>query len=84
MQLDRGQGNRSQLRNRRDRDPTVWPGPTGDSPPRETRDCQSGFYLLNFLESGVHGHSGSNDIALNVREQIAGLVPLIDGEFSRG
>jgi len=50
----------------------------------ETRDCQSGFNLLNALESGFHGHSGSDDIALHVSEQIARLVPLIDGEFSRG
>jgi hypothetical protein len=50
----------------------------------ETRDCQSGFNLLNALESGFHSHSGSGDIALHVSEQIARLVPLIDGEFSRG
>ncbi len=37
----------------------------------ETRDCQSGFNLLNFLESGFHGYSGSGDIALHVTEQIA-------------
>jgi hypothetical protein len=42
------------------------------------------FNLLNALESGFHGHSGSGDIALHVTEQIARLVPLIDGEFSRG
>jgi hypothetical protein len=50
----------------------------------ETRDCQSGFDLLNALESGIHGHSGSSDLALHVSEQIARLVELIDGEFSRG
>jgi hypothetical protein len=42
------------------------------------------FNLLNALESGFHGHSGSGDIALHVSEQIARLVPLINGEFSRG
>ena len=54
------------------------------SGPSETRDCQSGFNLLNALESGFHGHSGSGDIALHVSEHIARLVPLNDGEFSRG
>ena len=54
------------------------------SMPSETRDCQSGFNLLNALESGFHGNSGSGEIALDVTEQIARLVPLIDGEFSRG
>jgi hypothetical protein len=52
--------------------------------PSETRDCQSGFNSLNALESGVHRHSGSCDIALKVSEQITRLVPLVDGEFSRG
>ena len=42
------------------------------------------FNLLNALESGFHGHSGSGDIALHVSEHIARLVPLNDGEFSRG
>ena len=51
------------------------------STPSETRDCESRFNLLNALESGFHGHSGSDDIALHVTEQIARLVPLIDGEF---
>src|SRR5580658_8371941 len=51
--------------------------------PSETRDCQSGISLLNFLESGFHGHSGSGEIALHMGEQIAVLVILIDGEFSR-
>jgi hypothetical protein len=50
----------------------------------ETRDCQSGFNLFYFLESGFHGHSGSDDFTLHVSEQIARLVILIDGEFSRG
>ena len=54
------------------------------SAPSETRDCQSGFNLLNALESGFHGHSGSGDIALHVSEHIARLVPLNNGEFSRG
>ena len=52
--------------------------------PSKTRDCQSGFSLLNFLESGFHGHPGSDDFALDVSEQVAPLVILIDGEFSRG
>jgi hypothetical protein len=50
----------------------------------ETRDCQSGFNLLNALESGFHGDSGPGDIALHVSEHIARLVILNDGEFSRG
>ena len=54
------------------------------SAPSVTRDCQSGLTLLDALESGVHGHSGSGDIALHVSQQIARLVILIDGEFSRG
>jgi len=54
------------------------------SAPDETCDCQSGFNLLNALESGFHGHSGSDDFTLHVSEQIARLVVLIDGEFSRG
>ena len=54
------------------------------SGPSETRDCQSGFNLLNALESGFHSHSGSGHIALHVSEHIARLVPLNDGEFSRG
>ena len=53
------------------------------SAPSETRDCQSGFYLLNALESGFHGDSRADDLALHVSKQIARLVPLIDGEFSR-
>jgi hypothetical protein len=52
------------------------------APPAEP--IQSGFNLLNALESGFHGHSGSDEFALHVTEQIARLVPLIDGEFSRG
>jgi hypothetical protein len=58
--------------------------PLRSSQPSETHVCQSGFNLLHALESGFHGHSGSADIALKVSEQITRLVPLIDGEFSRG
>ena len=48
-----------------------------------TRDCQSRFNLFNGLESGFHGHSGSGDFALHVSEQIARLVPLLEGESSQ-
>ena len=46
--------------------------------------ANQGFNLLHFLVSGFHGHPGSGDIALYVSEHIARLVPLNDGEFSRG
>ena len=39
--------------------------------------------LLNALKSGFHRHSGSGYIAVHVREHIAGLVILNNGEFSR-
>src|ERR1700691_1021251 len=54
------------------------------SAPSETRDCQSGFNLLNAFESGVHGHSGSDHLALHMSEQISRLVILVNREFSRG
>ncbi len=48
------------------------------------RECQPGFDLLNALETGVHGHSGPDDIALDVSERVARFIVLIDGESSQG
>src|SRR5579859_6023856 len=42
------------------------------------------FQLLDFLEASVHGHPGPCDFSLEMSQEVAGFVPLIDSEFARG